>query len=300
MPVPGCRVQYVAAVDVALVVGTGVAGLAVGGVLDPVGQRLADRSRAIELRRQAERAGGTEVAGADPSIPDPSIPSSGPGTELAAGGPAGGVDSGRSDQLGGPRAGSLVRRGPSRSRTALAAVVTGALFAALAVHFGPDVELAPFCVFVATLVTVSVTDLSHRLVPRWLIYGATVAVVPLFVASAAADARWRSLTGAGVAGAAAFAVFFAIWWFVPQGMGYGDVRLAGLIGLCTGYLSLFHAYLAFLAGFVIGLVFGVVLMAAASTGRKTRIPFAPALAAGAVLAIFFGGHLAHSLFGAGG
>ena len=255
-------------------------GAAVGGVLDPVGQRLADRSRAIELRRQAERrAGGSEVAAAEP---------------------AGGADTGRSDQVGGPHAGSLVRRGRSRSRTAAAAVVTGALFAALAVHFGPDVELAPFCVFVATLVIVSVTDLSHRLVPRWLIYGATGAVVPLLVASAAADARWRSLTGAGVAGAAAFAVFFAIWWFVPQGMGYGDVRLAGLIGLCTGYLSLFHAYLAFLAGFVIGLVFGVVLMAAASTGRKTRIPFAPALAAGAVLAIFFGGHLAHSLFGAGG
>ena len=44
--------------------------------------------------------------------------------------------------------------------------------AAAAVHFGRDLVLAPFCVFFAMLVAVSVTDLTHRLVPRRLIYGA--------------------------------------------------------------------------------------------------------------------------------
>ncbi|MGP8006689.1 MAG: prepilin peptidase, partial [Acidimicrobiales bacterium] len=60
-----------------------------------------------------------------------------------------------------------------------------------------------------------------------------------------------------------------------------------------------HAYLAFLAGFVIGMVFGLVMMAVLASGRKTKIPFAPALAIGAVVAVFFGSHLAHSLFGTG-
>ena len=79
---------------------------------------------------------------------------------------------------------------------------------------------------------------------------------------------------AGIAGAVAFGVFFAVWFLVPKGMGFGDVRLAGAIGVTVGYLSLLHAYVAFLAGFLLGMVFGLALMVVAS-GRKTRIPFAP-------------------------
>jgi prepilin signal peptidase PulO-like enzyme (type II secretory pathway) len=47
------------------------------------------------------------------------------------------------------------------------------------------------------------------------------------------------------------------------------------------------------------MVFGLVMMAVLASGRKTRIPFAPALSVGAVLAVFFGAHLAHSFFGTG-
>ncbi len=98
----------------------------------------------------------------------------------------------------------------------------------------------------------------------------------------------------------AFAVFFTLWWFVPRGMGFGDVRLAGAIGLTVGYLSLLHAYVAFLAGFVIGMVFGLCLMLVSGAGRRTRIPFAPSLSAGAAIAVFWGGPLAHDLFHAAG
>ncbi|MGH9080074.1 MAG: prepilin peptidase, partial [Acidimicrobiales bacterium] len=169
-------------------------------------------------------------------------------------------------------------------------------FGAAAAHFGSHPVLAPFCVFFAMLVVVSFTDLSHRLVPRRLIYGALVLIVPLLVLTAADDGSFAGLTGSAIAGAVAFAVFFALWWFIPRGMGFGDVRLAGAIGLTVGYLSLLHAYVAFLAGFVIGMVFGLALMAATGTGRRTRIPFAPSLAVGAVIAVFWGGQLAHGLF----
>ena len=95
------------------------------------------------------------------------------------------------------------------------------------------------------------------------------------------------LVAAG-AGLGAFVVFFAIWFFVPRGMGFGDVRLAGVIGVAVGYLGLLEAYLAFLVGFVLGLVFGLVLMVGSGSGRKTRIPFAPALCVGATVAILWG------------
>ena len=179
----------------------------------------------------------------------------------------------------------------------MSAVVTGVLFGAGASRFGADLILAPLCVFFAMLVAVSVTDLSHRLVPRRLVYPALSLIVPLLVATSAVDHRWHHLVGAGVAGATAFGLFAAIWWFVPQGMGFGDVRLAGVIGLTVGYLSLFDAYLAFAGGFVIGLMMALVTMVAQSSGRKARIPFAPSLAVGAVAAVLWGGPVAMSLLG---
>lgn len=272
-------------VNEVLVVGMGVAGLAVGGVLDPFGQRMAERSWADEQRRRM--AGEAASVAQQVSLDEEATTTTDDATTVAA------------DVTGVADIPHLVVQGSSTVRTVSAAILTGGLFVGLAVHFGADLVLAPFAVFFATLVVVSVTDLSYRLVPRWLIYGSSVVIAPLLVASAGVDHRWGHLSGAAIGAAVAFALFFAVWWFVPRGMGYGDVRLSGLIGMATGYLSLVHTYLSFLSGFVVGLVFGVVMMGILGSGRKTRIPFAPALAVGAVLAVFFGSHLAQSFFGTG-
>ena len=82
-------------------------------------------------------------------------------------------------------------------------------------------------------------------------------------------------------------------------MGFGDVRLAGAIGLTVGYLSLLHAYVAFLAGFVIGMVFGLVMMVVSSAGRKTRHPVRPVAGRRGGDRRPLGGQLAHGLFHAG-
>lgn len=271
-------VRYVLRVNAVLVAGATIAGLAAGGALDPIGQRLAERSHLDEVRKRAEaaekrdaEAAPTAVSELEPALTADPVPIATPS--------------------------HLVVQGPSAVRTVVAAILTGALFGLGAVHFGTDLVLAPFCVLFALLVVVAVTDLSYRLVPRRLIYASLVLIVPLLVATAGVDHQWQHLSGSAIAGAVAFGFFFTIWWFIPQGMGYGDVRLAGVIGICVGYLSLVHAYLAFFGGFLIGMVFGFIMMAVLASGRKTRIPFAPALSVGAVLAVFFGAHLAHSFFG---
>jgi prepilin signal peptidase PulO-like enzyme (type II secretory pathway) len=270
-------------VSILLVSGTTAAGLLIGAVLDPAGQRLADRSREEDDRRRAERQAVDDeqrLADGQRAADDESGPVAVP-------------------ELDTRPVRHVLPSGRVPARTVAAGLVTGALFGAAAHHFGRDLVLAPFCVLFAMLVVVSVTDLTHRLVPRHLLYGALALIVPLLVASAAVDHQWHDVSGAAIAGAVSFGLFFAVWWFVPRGLGFGDVRLAGVIGLTVGYLSLLHAYVAFLAGFLIGLLFGVVVMVASSSGRKTRIPFAPSLAAGAVVAVFWGGHLAQSLFHAG-
>jgi leader peptidase (prepilin peptidase) / N-methyltransferase len=284
-------------VDTLLVAGTTVAGLFIGGALDPLGQRLADRSRIDDQLRQAQR-----LAEGDGNRPRVAGQVSAVGQleeatqEAWAAAEADDADDPAGDDRTLP---NLLPSGTAPARTAAAALATGGLFGAAAAHFGRHLILAPFCVLFAVLVVISITDLSHRLVPRRLIYAGVALIVPLLVATAAIDDAWHNLTGSVIAGAVAFALFFAVWWFIPRGMGFGDVRLAGAIGLTVGYLSLLHAYVAFLAGFVVGMLFGLVMMVVSSAGRKTRIPFAPSLAVGAVIAVFWGGHVAHSLFHAG-
>jgi prepilin signal peptidase PulO-like enzyme (type II secretory pathway) len=284
-------------VDTLLVAGTALAGLCIGGALDPIGQRVADRSRIDDERRRAQRQAEVEGQGAGDDGLAPAVERTS-GTTAESRAPAdheGAADTGVADRT----ARNLVPAGRAPVRTVVVAVCTGALLGAAAAYFGRDLILAPICVFFAMLVVVSVTDLSHRLVPRRLVYSAMALIIPLLVAAAAVDHRWHSLTGSVIAGAVAFGLFFTIWWFIPRGMGFGDVRLAGAIGLTVGYLSLLHAYVAFLAGFVAGMLFGLVMMVVSASGRKTRIPFAPSLAAGAVIGVFWGGHITHSLFHVG-
>lgn len=262
--------------DTLLVTGTSVAGLVIGGALDPWGQRMAERSGVDAERRRAEQDASMERDDVDRPLP---AVASVPAEESV---------------------GHLLPSGRAPARTLAAALLTGVLFGSAADHFGRDLVLAPFCVFFALLVAVSVTDLTHRLVPRWLLYEALALIVPLLVATSAVDHAWHQLTGSAIAGAVAFVLFLATWWFVPRGMGFGDVRLAGVIGVTVGYLSLLHAYVAFLTGFIIGTLCGVAAMVVSSSaGSKTRIPFAPSLAAGAVIAVLWGGQIAHHLFHAG-
>ena len=268
-----------------------VAGAVAGLALDPVGQQLADRSRDAEERRRLERAERrAEAAGAaEPADPHSGRPVAVP--ELADDVP---VDDPAPGAPTPEPLRHLVPQGRSVPRSVAAALVTAALFGSAASrltvhgHQATLLLVLPYWVFLAMAVTVSVTDLSHRLVPRQLLYGALVLIVPLLVIVSAHLHSWRYLLDAGVAGLVAFGVFFVIWFLVPRGMGYGDVRLAGVIGVAVGFLGLLETYVAFLIGFVLGLVFGLVLMAASAAGRKTRIPFAPALCIGATIAVLWG------------
>ncbi len=280
--------------DSILVVGAAAAGAVGGAVLDPLGQRLAERSRAAEERRRAERVKRRAEEDAARRAA-PAEATTGPVAAVPAPGEPPTPDPGT--RVDPPR--RLLPEGPSVIRTLGAALATAALCGATAGRFGPHLLVLPFCVFFAMLVTVSVTDLSYRLVPRHLVYGGLLLIVPLLVVVSATDGTWHDVAGSAIAGAVAFGVFFSVWFLVPRGMGFGDVRLAGAIGITVGYLSLLHAYVAFLAGFLLGMLFGMAMLVGSPSGRKTHIPFAPSLAAGAVIAVFWGGALAQNLFHAG-
>ena len=87
---------------------------------------------------------------------------------------------------------------------------------------------------------------------------------------------------AGIGGALLFVFFTVLATAHPAGMGFGDVKLAGLIGLVLGYLSWPALLLGCFAGFLLGGVAGLALI---RRGRDTVIPYGPFLIAGALLGI---------------
>jgi leader peptidase (prepilin peptidase)/N-methyltransferase len=181
-------------------------------------------------------------------------------------------------------------------RPVVLGVVTALVLGAFAARFGDDVVLAAYAVFGLSLVAMSAVDLERQIIPNRLVYTTLVVMVPLFVVAAAVDDRWGSLARAAIAGAIAFVAFLAVHLAVPRGMGFGDVRLAGVIGFATGWLGLGHAFVGFFTAFVLGAVVGIGAMAVSGAGRKTRIPFGPFLAAGAVVTVLFGSPVTQTLF----
>jgi leader peptidase (prepilin peptidase)/N-methyltransferase len=83
-----------------------------------------------------------------------------------------------------------------------------------------------------------------------------------------------------------FTAFFVLAFAYPAGMGFGDVKLAGVLGAVLAYLSWSTLAVGAFGGFLLGAVGGVALMAVGRGNRKTAIPFGPYLIVAALVAIF--------------
>jgi len=182
-------------------------------------------------------------------------------------------------------------RGAISIRYPLIEVATAALFVAAALRLGDDdpAVLPAFLVLFAALLAISAVDLERFIVPNRILYPTLFMAAPLLVAAAAVDGDWSSLRDAALGGVLAWVVLFAIHMASPKGMGFGDVRLAGLIGMLLGWLSIGHVLLGLFLAFLSAAVVGIGLMATGLRGRKDRVPFGPFLALGAITAVFVGG-----------
>jgi len=119
------------------------------------------------------------------------------------------------------------------------------------------------------------------------------AIAPLLLVPAAiADHSLRAATR----GLIAAALLYALYWMLavlPKGMGGGDVKLAPLLGLYLGWLGWSSVAVGAFAGFLLGGLAGAALLGLKLATRKSRIPFGPYMLAGAFLAVFAAGPIAH-------
>lgn len=166
--------------------------------------------------------------------------------------------------------------------------------AALAWSFGVDPVLASVLPFGALLSLLTVIDLRELRVPNAILKPAYVIAVPLLLISATSDWTDTSLVRALIGGAVLGGVYFLILFIYPPGMGWGDVKLAPLIGAQLA----FFGWVPFVRSLIVShLVSGVVALVIVGAGLLSRgrlrwkiaFPFAPFMAIGAVVALILEG-----------
>ena len=179
-------------------------------------------------------------------------------------------------------------RAPISPRYPFVELLTAVVFVLLTLRFGVTAVLPAYLYLGAIGIALAFIDLDTKRLPDKLTLPSyPVALVLLGVAAAVGgtwDALLRSLLG-GVA----LGLFYGVLWFVyPAGMGFGDVKFSGVLGLYLGWISWGTVALGGFLGFLLGGVVGVALLATKRATRKTGIPFGPFMILGAILAILWG------------
>lgn len=170
-------------------------------------------------------------------------------------------------------------------------VFTTALFLLAAIRFD-DASLpvlGSYLVFFTSMIALSAIDLDTLRLPDRIVGGTLVLGIPLIVAASIADRSAPQIRNAVLGAVFYFGFLLLTHLAFPRGMGFGDVKLAALMGLFVGWtaptgLNAVNLVLyAMLLGFVVGSAAGVVLFA--FRGKSRHYPFGPFLVAGAVLII---------------
>jgi leader peptidase (prepilin peptidase)/N-methyltransferase len=179
-------------------------------------------------------------------------------------------------------------------RYPLVELLTGIVFAALAARLGPHAALVAFLYLGAVGVALALIDLDTKRLPNQLVLPSYPIAAALLGVAALADGHLQPYVRMALGMVALFGFYFALAWVYPSGMGFGDVKLAGVLGLYLGWLGWGALTVGAFLGFLFGGVVGVALMLAGRAGRKSAIPFGPFMLAGAFVAVLWGQAIAHA------
>jgi leader peptidase (prepilin peptidase) / N-methyltransferase len=180
---------------------------------------------------------------------------------------------------------------PISARYPLVEAGTAALFVAVTAHFGLSWKLPAYLYLAGVAVALTAIDLDTMRLPDAIVLPSYGIALGLLTPAMVAEDGWAAGIRSLLAGAALFVLYFGIAT-VHHGMGFGDVKLALLLGLYLGFLGWQFLAVGAFAGFLLGGVVGAVLLAAGRATRRTRIPFGPYMLAGAFLAVFAGAPVA--------
>ena len=183
---------------------------------------------------------------------------------------------------------------PISGRYPLVEVAVALLFALAASAFGATILTVAMAYLAVISVALAAIDLEHMRLPDALTLPAYPVLAVLIAAHAGLEHDWwilvRALIGVAIVGG----VYLVLWLAYPKGMGFGDVKTAGMLGLALGAVGWGAIAVGAIAGPFIGGVVGIVVMVRERRGRGVHIPYGPWLLAGAWLGILAGPPIAHA------
>lgn len=162
---------------------------------------------------------------------------------------------------------------------------------------GGAVELVAFVYLAAITIALALIDLDVFRLPNAIVLPSYLVGGALLGVSALLDGEGTSALTALIGAASLFAFYFLIAFVYPAGMGFGDVKLAGVLGLFLGWVGWGALAVGAFTAFVLGGIFGVALLLVRRAGRKSRIPFGPWMLAGAWVGIVAGEPIAAGYLG---
>lgn len=177
-------------------------------------------------------------------------------------------------------------------------VLTAAAFGAVTWRVGAHWELPAFLYLSAVLISLAFIDYDTHKLPNALTLPSYLVGVVLLTPAAVLDGEPHRLLQAAIGMAGLYAMYFTLAIVKQGGMGFGDVKLAGVIGLYLGFLGWAPLLVGGFLGFFFGGIGGVVAIAARRAGLKSKIPFGPYMVLGAFVAILAGVELGHLYTGA--
>lgn len=157
-------------------------------------------------------------------------------------------------------------------------LLSAAVFAIAALAFGVSGTLALILAGYSFFLLIAVIDLKYRLILNVLTYPAAVLIV------AAHLLVGQNTVNIILGGVLAFGLFFLTAWLKPGDLGGGDVKLATVIGFLFGFPQLLWALIV---GVSLGALISIALLVTKRGGWQTRIPYAPFLCLGAMVALLY-------------
>jgi len=203
----------------------------------------------------------------------------------------------------------LVLRGKCRDcaapisvRYPLVELGMGLFFVTVAVLFAPTILAAPdtrsivsgllvlvaFLFLAAVSVALALIDIDVHKLPNAIVLPAYAVGAVLLSSASIVSGEYSVLLRAGIAMAALFLAYFLMAFLYPAGMGLGDVKLAGVLGLYLGWVGWGAVIVGALGAFILGGVYAFVLILGKRANRKSGIPFGPWMLVGAWLGIGIG------------
>ena len=188
---------------------------------------------------------------------------------------------------GGLAAGGLAAGGSGRAGPPALAVgaTTATLLGTLAFRVHPGLVLAAACWLAVWAVPLAFIDVAVHRLPDALTAPAYAGTATLLLLGAATSGRWDDLLRAGLGGLALAGFYVALIFIAPSGIGMGDTKLSASTGTLLAWLSWGTLVTGAVAGFVLGGLYGIGLLALRGASRKQQIPFGPFLIAGAFAVI---------------